>query len=177
MSKTKYVEYAGRGFWAYDVGLSVFLKHLIEAAEASDEAGSAWLSNAVSSWRETACIGDIGLTLDASMSSEHQHTLVTLAEDACARLGKRVSIPADEIVSWPFIDDLRIFPRGASEVDTAPVVELGRALMALVSGELPDAPTGKIWIYGTETGRELYPPDPPDPLDEHFEDFHGSPST
>jgi hypothetical protein len=44
-------------------------------------------------------------------------------------------------------------------VETAPVIELGRAFIELVSGELPEPPDGKIWIYGTETGREVYPPD------------------
>jgi len=167
VSKTKYVEYAGCGFWTYDVGLGVFLKHLIDAAEASDEAGTAWLSTAMSSWREAACIPDIGLTLDAGLSAEQRQTFVALAEDACARLANRASILAEEIVAWPMLDDLRIFPRGAPEVDTAPVVELGRAFIALVSGELPEAPDGKIWIYGTETGRQTYPCAP---LDEEFED-------
>ncbi len=168
MSKTKYVEYAGRGFWAYDVGLGVFLKHLIDAAEASDEAGTAWLSTAVSSWRDAACIPDIGLTLDAGLSAMQRQAFVALAEDACARLAKRLSIPAEEIVAWPMLDNLRIFPRGAPEVDTAPVVELGCAFIALVSGELPEAPAGNVWIYGTEAGRQIYPPAP---LDERFEDF------
>ena len=38
MSQTQYVKYANRGFWAYDVALGVFLKHLIDAAETSDQA-------------------------------------------------------------------------------------------------------------------------------------------
>jgi hypothetical protein len=159
MSKTKYVEYAGLGFWAYDVGLGVFLKHLIDAGEASDEAGTAWLSAAISSWRAAAGIPDIGLTLDAGWSAEQRQTFVALVEDACARLAKRVSIPAKEIVAWPILDDLHIFPRGVSEVETTPIIELGRAFIELVSGELPEPPTGKIWIYGTESGREVYPPE------------------
>ena len=44
-------------------------------------------------------------------------------------------------------------------METAPVIELGRAFIELVSGELPVPPAGKIWIYGRETGREVYPPD------------------
>lgn len=159
MSKTKYVEYAGRGFWAYDVGLGVFLKHLIDAAEASDEAGSPWLSDAVSSWRAAAGIPDFGLYMREDFSAEQRQVFVALVEGACAMLAKRVSILAEEIVAWPILDDLRIFTRGASEVETAPVIELGRALIELVSGELPQPPAGKIWIYGTETGREVYPPD------------------
>jgi len=159
VSQTRYVEYAGRGFWAYDVGLGVFLKHLIDAAKASDEARTAWLSAAVSSWRAVAGIPDLQLTLDSGWSVDQRQTFVALVEDACSRLAKRESIPAEEIVAWPILDDLRIFPRGALEVETAPVIELGRAFIELVSGELPEPPAGKIWIYGTETGREVYPPD------------------
>jgi hypothetical protein len=82
MSKTKFVEYAIHGFWAYDVALHIFLKHLIDAAEACDEASTPWLSNAISSWR-MACMPDYGLTF-------------------------------------------------------------GNAIIALVSGDLPEAPIGKI---------------------------------
>jgi hypothetical protein len=159
MSKTKYVAYAGRGFWTYDVGLSVFLKHLIDAGEASNEAGTAWLSDALSSWRAAAAIPDIGLTLDTDWSVEQRQTFVALVEEACASLAKRVAIPAGEIVAWPVFADCESSTRGASEVETAPVIELGRALIELVSGELPEPPPGKFWIYGTETGRAACPPD------------------
>jgi hypothetical protein len=57
------------------------------------------------------------------------------------------------MVAWPLLDDLRIFPRGATEVFTAPVVELGKAIIALVRRELPEAPYGKTWFYGTPDGR------------------------
>jgi hypothetical protein len=153
VSKIKFVKYATHGFWAYDVALDIFLKDLIDAAEESDQTTAPWLSNAISSWR-VSCIPDLGLTLDASWSGAQRQTFVALAEDACARLAKRSSIPADEIVSWPVLDDLRIFPRGETEVLTAPVVELGRAIIALVWGELPQPPSGKIWLYGTPTGRQ-----------------------
>jgi hypothetical protein len=56
VSKTKYVRYAGRAFWAYDVALGIFLKHLIDAAEASDQAKAPWLAPLVSSWRVAACV-------------------------------------------------------------------------------------------------------------------------
>lgn len=79
---------------------------------------------------------------------------VSLAEDACAKLAKRELISANEIVAWPLFDDLRIYPRGATEVFTAPVIELGRAVIALVSGTLPEPPKRKAWLYGTEDGRE-----------------------
>ena len=140
MSKTKYVRYDDRGFWAYDVALGVFLKHLIDAAEANDQATSAWLSRATQSWREVACISDFGLTFDSHWSEADRLTFLTLAETACSRLSQRTSIPAQEIVNWRMLDDLQIFPRGATQVLTFPIVELGQAIIALVRGELPEAP-------------------------------------
>ena len=159
MSKTKYVKYADRGFWAYDVTLGVFLKHLIDAAEASDEATTEWLSRAISSWRAAACVSDYGLSLDARWSEMQQQLFVALTELACALLAERTSIPAAEIVAWPLLDDLHIFPRGVTEVFTAPVAELGRAIIALVSGTLPEAPSGMAWLYA-DTGRETLPMGP-----------------
>ena len=153
MSKTKFVKFGTQGFWAYDVALHVFLKHLIDAAEASDQAAGTWLAGDVSSWR-LACIPDYGLTLDTDWPTEQRRSFVALAEEACAALAKRESIPAEEITSWPILEDVRIFTRGASEVYTAPVVELGRAIIALVSGELPEAPRGQMWLYGAPEGRQ-----------------------
>jgi hypothetical protein len=154
VSKTQFVKYSNNGFWAYDVALGIFLKHLIDAAEASDQADMPWLSDAMSWWRTVACISDYGLTLDEGWSEAQQQTFIALAEEACERLANRESIPAEEIVAWPLLDDLRIFPRGAMEVSTGPVVELGRAVIGLVSGTLPEPPTGTAWFYGTDGGRQ-----------------------
>jgi hypothetical protein len=154
VSKTKFVRYANRGVWAYDVAHDVFLKHLIDVADASDQATTPWLSAAISSWR-VACVPDLGLTLDADWSATQQQAFIALAEEACARLEERVAIPAEEVVTWSVLDDLRLYTRGETEVLTAPVAELGRAIIALVSGELPEAPDGKIWLYGKPTGRDM----------------------
>jgi hypothetical protein len=154
VSKTKYVDYADHGFWAYDVALSIFLKYLVDAAVATYEAETGWLSTSITNWRGVASIPDIGLTLDADWSAAQRQTFIDLAEDACASLAKRESILAEEIVAWPLLDDLRIYPRGATEVFTGPVVELGRAVIALVSKTLPEAPQGRAWLYGTDTGRQ-----------------------
>lgn len=153
MSQTQAVTYTDRGFWAYDVAVGVFLKYLIDVAQASREANTPWLSQAVSSWRVWAVVSDFAVTLDENWSAEQRKTFIALAEEACAALATRDSVSADEIVSWLFVDDLRIHPRGAKEVLTAPVVELGRAIIALLCGELPEAPKGEAWIFGTPTGR------------------------
>ena len=152
MSRTKYVEYGDQGFWAYDVILGVFLKHLIDAAQTSDQAATDWVLNAIASWRTIACCSDYGLPLDASWSEMQRQSFVAMAEVACLRLGERASIPAEEIVAWPLLDHRYIYVRGAPQVVTAPVVDLGRAIIALVSGTLPDAPPGTTWFY-TAAGR------------------------
>jgi hypothetical protein len=48
VSKSKFVGFRDDGFWAYDVGLAVFLKHLIDVAvpHCSSPDG-AWLTDAI----------------------------------------------------------------------------------------------------------------------------------
>jgi hypothetical protein len=153
VSRTQSVTYAEQGFWAYDVAVGVFLKYLIDAAQASGNANSQWLSEAISFWRVCAVVSDYGLKLDPQWSEEQRKTFIALAEEACATLAIRDSIPAGEIVSWPFVDDLRIHPRGERTVLTRPIVELGRAIIALLNDELPEPPKGEAWIFGTPDGR------------------------
>lgn len=153
MSRTQPVTYAGRGFWAYDVALGILLKYLIDAAQVSGEADTPWLREAISCWRVWAVITDFGLPLDEHWSKDQRETFISLVKQACAAVSTRDFISADEIASWAFVDDRRIFPRGAKGVTTSPVVELGCAIIALVSGDLPEAPKGEAWFYGTPSGR------------------------
>jgi hypothetical protein len=152
VSQTHFVEFNGSGFWAYDVALGVFLKHLIDVA-GQRPVDDPWLSEAIRSWRITATIPDCGRVLDSRWSADQIETFVEMAEEACARLSDRDSIPAKEMASWRILEDEGVFPRGALEVRTAPVVELGRAIVALARGELPAAPPGTSWYYGTPEGR------------------------
>ena len=153
MTATKGIKFEGRFFWAYDVAAGVFLKYLIDEAEASEQAGEQWLSDAVSHWRVQAAITECGLTLEEHWSSTQRQIFIKLAEEACKKLATRESIPAKEIASWPLTDELRIFPRSATEVLTAPIIELGHAIIVLVSGKLPRPSKGEAWFYGTPTGR------------------------
>jgi hypothetical protein len=154
VSKTQFIKFGRQGFWAYDVAVGVFLKHLIDAAEGHPQGVLPWLKDAISMWRVQACISDFGMTIDEKWTPHQLQTFLTLTEQACAALEqKRESIPAQEIVSWPLLEDYHVFPRGAESVATAPVVELARAIIALVKGELVDAPKGKIWLYGWPEGR------------------------
>jgi hypothetical protein len=160
VSKTKFVEYKdGKrpgdlpdGFWAYDVALHIFLKHLIDAALASDQANTDWLSTAITDWR-TACVADFGLTLNANWSPEQRQAFLDLAQKGCAKLAERESISSEEVEKWQILDGVSLYTRGEAEVMTGPVIELGGAMIALVRGELPDLPAGEIWLYGVPGGR------------------------
>lgn len=152
VSKTQFVSHKGQGFWAYDVALGVLLKHLVDVAEPLVGApDTAWLKEAVYSWRLAAVLH--GLQIEDAWSAEQKAIVIELVGQACDVLQQREKIPADEITAWPIIDDLRIFPRGAKEVYTAPVVELGRAIVDLIHGTLPEAPVGTWWCFGTPAGR------------------------
>jgi len=153
MTATKGIKFEGRFFWAYDVAAGVFLKYLIDEAEASEQADETWLSDAVSHWRVQAAITECGLTLEEHWSSNQRQIFIELAEAACKKLATRESIAAKEIASWPLTNELRIFPRSATEVPTAPIIELGHAIIALVPGTLPRPSEGEAWFYGTPTGR------------------------
>jgi hypothetical protein len=97
MTATKGIAFEGRFFWAYDVAAGVFLKHLIDEAEASQQADAPWLSQAVSRWRVQAAVTECGLTLEEDWSSAQRQTFIELAEAACKKLAARESIPAKEI--------------------------------------------------------------------------------
>lgn len=152
MSRSKYVEFGERGFWAYDVAVGIFFKHLIDAVEASGQAHTPFLNAAISLWRVQAAVSDIGLTLEKSWTQLQRKNITDFAEQACLMIATRESIPADEIVRWPLIGNYRIHTRGEKEVHTGPIVELGHAVIALVSGTLPEPPKSKAWFYGDPEG-------------------------
>jgi hypothetical protein len=154
MTATKGIKFEGRFFWAYDVAAGVFLKYLIEEAETSVYANEPWLSGAASLWRVQAAVTEFGLTLDEQWSSAQRQVFMRLAEAACNKIASRESIPAEEVASWPLVDDLHIFPRSNSGILTTPIIELGHAIIALVSGTLPRPPKGEAWFYGPPSGRK-----------------------
>ena len=157
MTATKGVKFGRRFFWAYDVAAGVFLKYLLDEAEASEHANEPWLSVAMSHWRVQAAITESGLTLEEQWSSAERQVFIRLAEAACQKLATRESIPAEEVASWQLKDDLRIVPRGTGRFHTTPIIELGHAIIALVSGSLPRPPDGEAWFYGLPTGRSTIP--------------------
>jgi len=151
VSATKYVNYGDRGFWAYDIVLGVFVKYLIDAIEATGCSRAPFLDKALGSWR-LAPLMDIGFPLEKSWTPLQRQNVLNFVEEACAKLATRDSIPMEEIVNWPFPGGSCLFHRGLKEVRTTPVIELGRAIIALLRDELPKAPKGEAWFF-THEGR------------------------
>jgi hypothetical protein len=154
VSKTQTVQYGDRVFWAYDVALGILLKHMIDEAELRvAEPDGSWLTESISWWRVVAGVGVYGLEIDTTWAPERLAVFIDLVNKACQKIAKRESIPGREITTWPIKDDMRLHPRGATEIATAPIVELGEAIVALIRGSLPKAPKGTWWFYGTPGGR------------------------
>jgi hypothetical protein len=156
MSQTLFIEYRGRGFWTYDVVPHVFLKCIIDAAmPRSVEPDGTWLADVIRRWRVQAVVSDYSMHLDDGWTQSQVEVFRSLIDIACRRLEEREAIPAAEIEAWEILDDLRICARGMKAVPTKPVIQFGRAVMALVDGSLPKAPVGTWWFYGTENERGM----------------------
>ena len=132
----------------------MFLKHLIDVAEEHClEQEERWLTKTVQRWRIVACVNSYGLALGEEWSAPQIATFLGLAREACLRIGRRESFAATEMEAWSILEGGGVFARGASEVASGPIVELGEAMVALLEGKLPPAPPGAAWFYGTPSGR------------------------
>jgi len=56
--------------------------------------------------------------------------------------------------NWDILDGGSVSPRGADAVSTQRVIELGQAIIDLVRGTLPKAPSGTVWFLGATRGWE-----------------------
>jgi hypothetical protein len=157
VSRTAFVNYGDAGFWAYDVALSIFLKHLIDVVEPrADEPRASWLREEVARWRVTAgpCQGTSGLEIKQSWSQAQLELFVELVRQVCDLMAKRQTWSAEEVTSWPILDDARIFPRDATLISTALVIQLGQAVVGLAEGTLPESPAGTWWLFGAPDGQD-----------------------
>jgi hypothetical protein len=155
LSKKQAVSFRDRDdwFWAYDVGLGVLLKHLIDVATEGE--ADPWVDRVLAEWRTTIEVAGSGLGLDLGIgwSALEVDRFLEMVDKACDALSCREGIPAAEIQSWSVFANVQNPARGAAMVHTAPVIELGRAIQALVHGTLPEPPPGVCWFYGTPEGR------------------------
>lgn len=150
MSKTMFIDYRGEGFWAYDVAVGVFLKHLIDRA--CLRLPCAWLSDCTERWRVNAVVSDFGMHLDPEWTDSQRQLVRVLIEEACQELLKVEAFSADEAALWKVYNGEGIFARGEAQILASPSIELGRAVSLLLEGALPAAPTGRWWFYGAVDG-------------------------
>jgi hypothetical protein len=155
MSKTGTVEFGGRGFWAYDVSLSIMLAETVRVGEElpTDQRPS-WLPEALDQLRALAVVPDLGFVIDMNWPIQHVDLLTVLIAEANRRLTSRKAITALDVAGWKVLGEETIELRGAEVVDLAPVVELGQATIQLVEGTLPPPPAGTWWLYGFPGGRQ-----------------------
>jgi hypothetical protein len=153
MSKTTPVEFRGRSFWAFDVSLSILLAELIDIAEAlSPEQRPPWLADALPTLRVHAAVGDLLFSPDLGLEDGQLDELVALIAQATRRLRQRRTVTAAEATEWRVLDNHTVLWRSAAAVDTAPIVELGEAVMQLLQGSLPPPPPGMWWYFGLSGG-------------------------
>ncbi len=86
MSATVPVRFRGRHFWAFDIGLGIFLKHLLDAARRRAEGeDAAWLHSCIQHWRVNRA--ESGLHLDEDWSENQVRTVLELTAEACTAMG------------------------------------------------------------------------------------------
>jgi hypothetical protein len=157
MSRTSWVEIAGRGFWSLDDALGVWLAYLVEQADNHDRVQDGWLTGQVECWRVAAAITDYGCSL--SIETEQQREWIS--EFAGAARGAAVAagnITEQRLREWMILPDVAVsdgFSRTEGGIGVDRVLEVADGLIALVNGRFPaDPPTG-WWFLGTGDGVQV----------------------
>jgi hypothetical protein len=154
MSKTTPVQFRGRSLWAFDVSLSILLAELIDIAEAlSPQQRPPWLPGALPTLRVHAVVGaDLQFNPDLDLEDGQLDELISLIAQATRRLRQQRTVTAAEAAEWRVLDNRPVLWRSADAVDTAPIAELGEAIIQLLQGTLPPSPPGTWWYFGLSGG-------------------------
>ena len=113
MTSTAHVSFRDTAFWAYDVAGGVFLRFLIQAAIARQESLSEqWLDDAIEKWRVSAVITELSYYAEDTWSPLQVDTVIRLSREAIRAIRQHGHFAAEEIQSWPILDDQTIYARG-----------------------------------------------------------------
>ena len=93
---------------------------------------------------------ELGLPLDG-WADGHEDEFVSLVEAACARVASRAVITSEEAARWRVLDGHPVIWRGHDQVRTRPITALGEALVKIIQGSHPPAPTGQWWFFGSHS--------------------------
>jgi hypothetical protein len=149
VSKTVAVEFRGRCFWAFDVSLSILLRETVVLGARTTDGD--WLGPVLAELRHAAIGGSTrGLDLDLGVTDEQRQVVVRLIEQAGERLSQREFITASEAAQLEIEPGVTVSWRPADAIPTEPIVDLSKALSALVRGTLPHAPAGHWWCIGQD---------------------------
>jgi hypothetical protein len=108
-----------------------------------------WLGPVLAELRHAAIRGSTGmLDLDLGLTDEQRQVIVRLIEQAGERLSQRELITASEAAQLEIEPGVTVRWRPADAIPTEPILDLSRALAALVQGTLPHAPPGHWWCIG-----------------------------
>ncbi len=95
------------------------------------------------------------LDLDLGLTDEQRQVIVRLIEQAGERLSQRELITASEAAQLEIEPGVTVLWRPADAVPTEPILDLSKALAALVQGILPHAPAGHWWLIGLDSDRQI----------------------
>lgn len=137
-----------RGFWTYDVTLSVLAAFVLEVD--GDRAG-AEVAPWSASWRHsllvTACVPDLGLSIDG-VPPESREWVAATVDEAVARAISHRPVTESQARTWALFTESPIRWRGETVLPVEPVVDAGRALAALLRDTLRPPPDGHSWAIG-----------------------------
>jgi hypothetical protein len=153
MSKITTISYRGRKIYAYDIGRGVLLAEIARVAEESPAVNQyPWLAERLRTLRVRVLVDDYEFSLDADWPDE-QELLVELIATANQRLADRKVITAQEAMEWRVLDNHVLPWRGSEPEPTAPIVDIGDAIIQLIRGTLPPDPSdGRHWCFGFPGG-------------------------
>ncbi|WP_225725132.1 MULTISPECIES: hypothetical protein [unclassified Nocardia] len=167
MSATKFVEIDGRGFWALDDALDVWLAYLVDQIGDRLHADDAWIADLRDQWVLVAAISDYGITIDFD-TQEHRDRIREFAE-AARRVASEVGdVTVDRLRQWLILDDIAVsdgHARRPEGVQLNRILEVADGFIALLDGRLPPDPPAGWWFLGTgegmsEIGRSTRPSNP-----------------
>lgn len=151
MSKTTPGGFHGFEFWVYDVCQGLVFAEMIAAAQTVPAAERPdWVTDLIPELQVHACVNDLYIPID-EWADGHEDGFVDLVARARDRLIGRGMVTPQEAAVWIIMDDLPIHWRGNAPISTGAAVEFADALIAIVHGSYPHAPSGQRWYFGAHT--------------------------
>ncbi|MBS2964842.1 hypothetical protein KGA66_17425 [Actinocrinis puniceicyclus] len=151
MSKTTPGGFHGFEFWVHDVCQGLLFAEMIAAIEAIPAAQRpGWMADLVPELQVHACVNDLYIPID-EWADGHEDAFAELVARARDRLITRGTLTPQEAAAWIIMDELPVHWRGTAPISTNAAVEFAEALIAIVSGTYPEAPSGRRWYFGAHT--------------------------